>query len=143
LLAAYCTSFCTNYGINDLSNGRTGAQIIADRSSLGALLPGPLIQSTITPSGTSTDVFATPGNQTPTNNAGRVIVNTNVRSLSKYFEVTIPLEFGLNSGIWRSVGDGSVSQATTANGSWNGIHPTDYGYGLVQSSGNVNPALFT
>src|SRR5205807_1435512 len=134
-----------NFGLNDLSASRTGAQVIADRQTLATLLPGPLINGTITPSSASSDNYATSGNQmTLAYNPDRVTVNTWVRSQTKFIELTTPLEFGLNSGIWRSVGDGSVTQATTSNGAnYNGIHPLPYGYGLVASSGNVNPALFT
>lgn len=139
----YLTSGVNNIGYNDLQQGFSGASVIANRATFASLFSIPILQSTVTPSGTSTDNFATPGNQTPTFNAQRVVINNSVRGMPKFIEITIPLEFGLNSGIWRSIGDGTVLAPTTSSTvPWSGIHPLSQGYDILSASGSVNVALF-
>jgi hypothetical protein len=144
-LAHYFSSFGNAYGINDLNAGRTAVQLEADFASLAALLPGPTIPATVTPGdGSSTDNYATAVNQTPAPfNAQRTTFNNFVRAQSVFLDVTSPLEDVQNSGIWRNVGDGSAAQACTATGSpWSNVHPTNYAYGRIITSGNVTPGPF-
>jgi len=62
--ASFCTTGVCNFGINDL-NTRTAVQINADADTYDVMLGIPNIWSTITPSATSTDNFATATGQIP------------------------------------------------------------------------------
>lgn len=143
-LAGLCTSAANENGINDLIAGNTAAQVLASRAAMAALIPIPIIPTTITPSGSSADNFATATNQTTAGyNPDRATINNAVRALPAFIDITSPLEDGLNSGLWKNVGDLSAAQATTQTASpYLGLHPTAFGYGLVTSSGNINPGLF-
>lgn len=67
---SYVKNVTCNYGVNDIGNGRTLAQVQADLITLWGIfadeLPtdGRVFQATITPKTTSTDSFATLANQT-------------------------------------------------------------------------------
>lgn len=70
-LAQRCgvTSVLNLYGSNDVFNGRTSAQMLADRASVRSYFPGiSVFDNTITPRSTSTDGFKTAANQTSSTN---------------------------------------------------------------------------
>jgi lysophospholipase L1-like esterase len=64
LLKDYASHVVCNYGINDISSGRTGAELKSDIETIAALFTQPFYESTITPKTTSTDSWATLVNQT-------------------------------------------------------------------------------
>lgn len=70
-----------NYGINDITNGRSSAQLTADRASIRALFPTiPLHGTTVSPKSTSSDTFKTAANQTThANNSVRLTFNGTLR----------------------------------------------------------------
>lgn len=107
VLASYCSNVISNYGRNDLSNGRTAAQIMADISTFRVLLGKPFAQHTITPVSTSTDAWATTVNQTTAvNNAARITLNDSLRfgasGIDYLVEVADSVETARNSGIWKA-----------------------------------------
>lgn len=71
-----------NYGINDITTGRSSAQLTADRASIRALYPGvKLYGTTISPKSSSTDSFKTALNQTThANNSVRLTFNQSLRA---------------------------------------------------------------
>jgi hypothetical protein len=143
-LAPWFTHFTTNYGIND---GANHTAIIANLAIMASFFAtyGKFIPGTITIKGSSSDNFATAVNQSPDSGAPeRHLVTLNVRAQPTFFEITIPLEDGDGTGLWRNPGDGSATAPPTGTGTpWVGVHPNSFGYGLVQSYGGVNPALVT
>lgn len=64
-LAQYFTHVVNAYGVNDFNQGRTVAQLLADRASFAALFPNNIVVgSTIMPyTGASTDAWLTTANQ--------------------------------------------------------------------------------
>jgi lysophospholipase L1-like esterase len=91
----------------------------------------PVFQNTITPSTTSTDSWATTGNQTPeSSNAVRVQVNDWIRTvpspLSGYFEIADLAETARNSGIWKA---GYTSD---------GLHPNATGHSALAAGIDVS-----
>ncbi|SEN19815.1 GDSL-type esterase/lipase family protein [Paenibacillus sp. OV219] len=118
----HCDFVVSNYGINDIRANRTLAQVKADLLTMWNMfdkLGLPVFHNTITPATTSTDAWATTGNQTPeATNAVRVQVNDWIRTLpaplSGYFEVADLAETARNSGIWRAgyTSDGLHPNAT-------------------------------
>lgn len=129
------------YGINDLTAGRTAAVISAALASAYALFPSQKVsQSTIPPVTTSTDVWVTTANQTvvasnPQRTALNDIIRTKPAPLWNYFEIADVFETSRNSGIWNILN----GQALTGDGT----HETPIGYQLIQTSGAINTALFT
>lgn len=136
-LAGYCSHVITQLGINDLLNGNSAAQIEANLAVLWAMFgTKPVFQTTITPSTTSTDNWATTVNQTPASySAARLALNTFLRTvpspLTGIFDVCSTFESALNSGLWAA-----------PNWTVDGIHPTTTGYELISQSGNINPTRF-
>jgi hypothetical protein len=112
VLTQYCSHILYNYGINDLANSRTAAQLIANINTMIGFFPGkPVWVSTLPPEDTSTDSFATTTNQTPVAwNSARVTFNTDVRAggfivgARGYVEMAGAVESSLNSGLWAAPG---------------------------------------
>lgn len=105
-LAAYCSHVVSAYGINDLANGRTSAQLLADLQTIRGYFPaGRFVQATLEPWTTSTDAWATTANQTPAAwEAQRTALNDQIRAAalgSKFVEVADALESARNSGRWQ------------------------------------------
>ncbi len=106
-LAAQCSDVVMGLGGNDLSLGRTAAQILADRATIKAAFTGKTHWAyTLPPFGvTSSDGFATLANQTvPAINAERVILNDTLRAGIAgvtTLEVADAVESSRNSGKWR------------------------------------------
>jgi lysophospholipase L1-like esterase len=82
------THVVSEYGTNDIINGRTSAQILANLQTIWAALKSNgaryVIQTTILPRTTSTDSFVTAVNQTPRSgfatNATRTTLNNSINS---------------------------------------------------------------
>lgn len=114
----FCTHALCGLGINDVNGGDLATNIqgylttIYDglRPYLG---PRQIIQNTLPPISTSTDSWATTGNQTThSNNAGRITINNWIRGGAgrglRYFEFADAVESARNSGLWspNTTGDG-------------------------------------
>ena len=133
------------YGINDITAGRTAATIEGQLTTAYGYFPTwKVSQSTIPPKTSSSDSWATATNQTVDSfNGTRTALNDWIRTkpspLWQYFEVADVMETARNSGIWKNVGDGSATAAMTGDGT----HETPYAYNLVKYSGAINTALFT
>jgi lysophospholipase L1-like esterase len=121
------TDFVCEYGVNDVQNGYTLAQIQANLQkiwALGTALGARVWQTTITPKTTSTDGYATTANQTRATGfeLGGVCdqlndwIRTTPSPLSGYFDVRLAAESSPGSGLWKAPGH------TT-----DGIHPTPTG----------------
>jgi hypothetical protein len=144
-LAQYHTHVHFEYGINDLTAGRTAAVIQTALQAGYALFPTKKIsQSTIPPVSTSTDAWATVANQTVVaSNAQRILLNNWIRTkpspLWAYFEVADVVESARDSGLWKApTGSAGITGAVTGDGT----HETPYGYNLIQVSNAIDPTLF-
>lgn len=145
-LVAYHTHVHCQYGINDVTAGRTAVQIEADMVTFLAKFNATyrVSQSTLLPRTTSTDAWATLANQTVTaQEAVRVAVNAYIRARTigwwAVFENADVVESSRDSGKWKTVEATGIIGATTGDGT----HPTPYGYGLLQFSGAINPRAFS
>jgi len=134
----YATHVICEYGINDLNlGGRTTAQVLADLQLIrGYFSKQKFYQATILPNSSSTDSWATVGNQTTAaSNASRISLNNTFRSkpswLDGWLETADAVESARDSGLWKAPG-------YTADG----LHGTTAGYQLIQSAAVINPAAF-
>lgn len=123
-LASYFTHFAVNMGINDITNGGSAASVAADTNSVVALFPGPVALCTLSPVTTSTDTWATTGNQTTVaSNAVRITENARrlagVAGVKAIYDVNPAVETVASpeSGIWKAPGFTS-----------DGTHPNSGGY---------------
>jgi hypothetical protein len=144
-LAQYHTHVHFEYGVNDLTAGRTAAVIQAALQAGYALFPTKKIsQSTIPPVTASTDTWLTLANQTTAGtNPQRVILNNWIRTkpspLWAYFEVADAVESARDSGLWKApTGSTGIYSPVTGDGT----HETPYGYSLIQLSNAIDPTLF-
>jgi hypothetical protein len=126
-------------GINDLSAGRTSAQLLSDLATVRAFYgTQKIFRTTITPKSGSTDAWATTGNQTPdaSSVAQRTVFNNAVRAgsagASGFYDVASVLETSQNSDIWIA-----PPAATT-----DGTHPTLASYALVPPSGVITAPVY-
>jgi hypothetical protein len=123
-LAQYCTAIVSNHSINDLLNGETSAQLVANQQTMMAAFSSKAyFPCTIAPRTTSTDSWATLGNQTAgSENAQRVTYNTAVRAgiagATGYFEIADSGESSRNSGLW--LVNGTANYATQ-----DGVHESE------------------
>jgi hypothetical protein len=106
-LAAYCDIVVGEYGINDLFEGATQATAESRVAAIAALFPGkPVYWTTILPDTTSTDAWATTGNQTKYSwDALRAGFNDDLRAgaisgLSGFIEIADVVESARDSGLW-------------------------------------------
>jgi lysophospholipase L1-like esterase len=143
-VARHCGTAVCNYGRNDLTGGRTLAQVQADLIAVWTMLAQRrlrVFQTTITPRTTSTDAWLTTTNQTPgTGEASRVLLNDWLRAgapiasgaavavgtsgavlagsvghpLSGYFETADAVESARNSGLWAA----AANVRTAADGAF-------------------------
>lgn len=134
-LFPYASHLISQYGNNDIYVfARSAATLLANLATIRGYMTdlGPekrAYQVTITPRSTSTDNWATTGNQTPHASDGtRVVVNTAIRALPYYYEAAGQIEDVLNNGKWKVTGSAFGYTA-------DGIHPNTAGYGLVRDSG--------
>lgn len=147
-LAQYHTHVHVQYGINDLTAGRSAATVLAALQAAWALFPTKKVsQSTIPPVTTSSDSWATVANQTVSaSNAARLTLNTSIRAaptpLWAYFEIAGVVEnggAGAPTGKWKGT-DSTPPVLAAITG--DGTHETASGYWMIQNSGAINPALF-
>lgn len=136
-LAQYCSHVVVQLGFNDLfSGGYTAAQIMSNLNNIYSQYPSkPILQATITPTTTSTDAWATTGNQAVRpGEAERVTLNGLIRAkpipLVGVLEIADVMETARNSGIFKAPGN-------TADG----VHETRAGYDLIAVSGAINAAV--
>lgn len=139
--SAIATKFSThilcNYGVNDLfSNAVSSNYLIRNLLTLRQQFPNQwFYQTTITPETTSTDSWATPGNQTTVSAAAETnrqqannflrsgIGGVGVGGFDGVFDVTSIIETNTNTGIWKSPGY-----------TIDGVHPVAMSYGLIATS---------
>lgn len=138
---AYASHLICEYGSNDFYTvGASQATVKATLQTIWGYMTargGKVYQTTITPRTTSTDSWATTGNQTlvsGTVDARRTGLNDELRGgltgLEGYFDVADAIETSRNSGIWKVTG--------SANGyTADGIHPNTPGSVLVRDSGVI------
>ena len=130
-LIGYCSDVVNAYGTNDLFvAAKTAAQLKTSQTAIAALYPTKkLWLTTIDPETSSTDSWATLGNQTVFGNeAARVTYNTDVRGGNVpgylgYFDAAAVSESALNSGKWKV--DGTANKYTV-----DGIHQSAFCYRL-------------
>lgn len=148
-LVGNCSHVVCQYGRNDFTQSRTTAQVQADLIRLWTSLSARgsrVFQTTVTPSSTSTDSWATTANQTThSSNAARVGLNDWLRAgapmrngsavaagvsgalvagavghpLAGIFDVSDAVETARNSGIWKAGYTGD------------GIHPSDVAHAAM------------
>jgi len=137
LAKRFCTHVICGYGINDINlYVRTAAQTLADLKTVwGLYSPLTVYQATVGPVSTSTDSWATTGNQTTAaTNAQRVLLNNSIRqspAVAGVLEVADVEETARDSGIWKAPG-------FTADG----LHETQLACVVVANSGAVNVGRF-
>jgi lysophospholipase L1-like esterase len=134
-LLTYCTHLICGYGVNDLDASVTPAALVTRLQAIWALKSGAAYQATITPHTTSTDSWATVGNQTVgVGNTNRISFNGLVRSgqtgMTGFLEIADTVESARDSGFWKAPG-------YTADG----LHPSKTGYQAAAAA--FNPLLFT
>jgi lysophospholipase L1-like esterase len=133
-LGAYCSHVIISYGGNDITVGRTAAQVAADISTVAGYFSGKQIYvNTQAPVSSSLDGWTTIDGQTKDgNNAVRLSLNTKIRNVlpgaTGYLEVADQFESDRDSGYWKA------PYYTT-----DGIHPTQYAYRAVALSNAVGP----
>lgn len=136
-LAPYFSHVFCELGINDIEfNSKTAAQALASVQTIWGYFPGKKIgQSTIEPRSTSSNSWATVGNQTASaNNAQRTAFNDLIRALpaglDAAYEVADQVETARNSGIWKAPG-------YTADG----LHGSQTAYLAIKNSNAISPAI--
>ncbi len=149
-LASDHTHVHCQYGINDVTAGRTAAQIQADMVTFLGLFSASwrVSQSTLLPRTTSTDSWATLANQTVTaQEPVRVAMNAYIRARTigwfAVFENADVVESSRDSGKWKTVTDNGAVFGITSAMTADGTHPTPYGYGYLQNSRSIRLAAFT
>lgn len=128
-------------GVNDfIVNSETGAALIANTASYGALLSGlKAYLCTILPAPTSTDNYATLLNQTvPSYEANRVTANNSRRTTpapwAGFFDLDSVFESSLNSG--KIIAGSGYLDSTSS------VHPTPTGYLAIKNSGIIPASAF-
>jgi hypothetical protein len=131
-LSAYCSHIYNGLGFNDITTD-TVAQFQGNIATLWKFFPSkPIIQGTISPFTTSSDSWATLGNQTLDASSTRISsVNTWLRTLPSPIAALVDIASTTESGStgkWNSPG-------YTADG----VHPTDAGYTATVTAGVIVP----
>lgn len=140
-ISAYCSHVILELGVNDITGGRTSAQLVADRHTiLGLFGSDPVFETTLPTETSSTDSWATTINQTPINAASvRLTFNTSVRAgsagMAGFFDMVTQTDTTLSSSIWNVNG---VAQKYTLDG----VHESQFTNLAIQSAGVINTALF-
>lgn len=127
-LSNYCSHVLLGFGRNDLDNLRTAAEIGSDLESIAALFPDkPVWADTVPPRTSSTDGWATTGNQTKASTeAERLALNAAIAG-------------GL-TGVAKAV---DTAAAVTDNGFWgagftdDGEHPNGAGYAEIENTSGL------
>ncbi|MDN7179098.1 hypothetical protein M0D69_13955 [Caballeronia sp. SEWSISQ10-4 2] len=154
-MGAFHSAVHSEYAINDLTFGRTVAQLQASQQAIFAMFPGKLYSlSTCTPKTTSTNGWIDQDGQTVTNGGNesqRPVYNTWVRSkplgVTAIFDVAAVVESPVNVGKWKTPdGDTYTNRANvvvpvTAPLTGDGTHEAPYGYGVIQKSPAIDGRL--
>lgn len=133
-LAQYASDVVSAFGINDL-NSISAATLQANQATIRSLYTAAKFHvTTLDPSTSSTDLWATLVNQTPVaSNAQRVIYNTAVRLNSlgydPAFDCAAVSESSFNSGKWKV--DGTPNKYVDGLG----LHPTPFCNALYAGAG--------
>lgn len=145
IINAYCSYVIVERGINDVIGTGVSSIVKANAQALYAIFPTKRVyQTTITPSTTSLDLWATVGGQTAgTAEATRVNVNTwiraNTAAINGFFELANTVESAQDSGKWKALGTACSAPGTTSYvGCADGVHNTLTGY-LAIPLGNGIP----
>jgi lysophospholipase L1-like esterase len=137
-LLQFATSLFIQYGTNDVNNSRTLVQLQTDVQTIVAYATRrglPVFLGTITPLTTSTDSWATTGNQTPYGGTAsretirkqyNAWVRAGVAGVAGYFEIADQVESARDSGLWKA-------PSYTADGT----HPTATGHAAVAAAIDV------
>jgi hypothetical protein len=157
-LAPYYTHVHSQYGINDMTNGQTLAQIQATQAAIFAKFPGKVYSlSTIPPRVTSTDAYLTQANMTASVAGSEATVRapyntwvlTKPLGVQNAFDVAKVVEMQDGSQKWKTpeagitytLADGVTTAAVTGAMTVDGTHETPYGYGVIQKSNAINGNL--
>lgn len=138
---AYHTDVVCQYGINDVTAGRTAPVILAALQTAWGYFPTKnMWATTIQPVTTSTDAWATTANQTVTaGNPVRTSLNNSIRAvpspLKGMFEIADVVETARDSGIWNVI-------AGVGTPTGDGTHEAPLLYQYIQRSGAINPSRF-
>lgn len=150
LVNAYCSHVIVEYGSNDVINGRTAAQVLADTiTTLGYFPTKRTAVCTLTPRVTSTDAYITEANQTVlASEPVRLVVNAQRRAglvaatalapVAAVFDIERSCESAYLSGKWKVI-TGTISPASPTYTD-DGIHPNRAGHTAI--SGGINTAAF-
>lgn len=140
-LMQYCNVFLDQYGFNDFgeqsgSPAATVNAVEAYKKTLAARFNGKKYSlTTLEPSSTSSDSFATAGNQTTSSfNTNLTTYNQWARTSPEgipYSDISAPVSTSLDSGKWAVNG---FPKHNTPDG----VHETINGNLLIQNSGNIN-----
>ena len=141
-LAQWCSHVVSQAAINALRSGtgqnKTAAVVLAEQQQILALFPSKrrLTTTTMTRT-TSTDSWATVGNQTPIDVSARIIeyndaIRAGVANSVGYFEIADTLESARNSARWRAPG------FTT-----DGLHATPTGYAATVAGVDISKVTRT
>ena len=139
----FCSHLICQYGINDIVTGSdSSATVKANLQNIWGLWPRPdrVFQCTYEPYTTSTDSWATTGNQSVTaQESVRTAVNDWIRTrpsgIQNYFEIADQVETSRNSGKWDV--NGSASWYTN-----DGVHGTNTANLAIAASGCISPGMF-
>jgi len=135
LIKRFATHVISNYGINDISSGAAATLVTSQICALRNSLQGKYFyQTTLDTETTSTDVWTTTVNQTPS--AGMTTLRkycnswfrsnaANTNLFDGVFDTTTVTESSFNSALWKP---GIVAD---------GIHPNPTGYANIASSGVI------
>lgn len=141
-LGAYCSHIICELGINDLKGVISPATSAGRITTIaGYFSPKKVYQTTLPPITSSTDNWATLGNQTQdTANGDRVTFNGLVRAgisgITNYFELADVAETARNSGYWITNGVANYYVS-------DGIHEKQNMNILYMSRGAISPYIFT
>lgn len=136
-IMAYCSHAIDAYGFNDRAAGQSAATVAANRAVFAALYPRVIVLgTTIYNSTSSTDSWATLVNQTINSNdpaSLNVLIRAGIVGERFVFDVAKGIDPGL---LGKFPVTGAAFYATP-----DGIHLTNAGSLIVQSSGVVNPLM--
>lgn len=127
-IIAYCSHVIDEYGINDIGGGQSSATVVTNRTAMATLVGKPTFGTTLPTETTSTDSWATIGNQTTSGNPSVVAtfnsaVRAGISGELNYLDIALALD-PLGIGKW------PVSQnifATTGTANFcttDGVHET-------------------
>lgn len=145
-MAAYASHAICGYGINDLGAGASTVQtrLAAVWTAIKAANPAIKVhQTTISPSTTSTDSWATLANQTVfSSESQRTAVNAYIRGqpapLDGVLDIADVVESSRNSGKWAT----SLTADTSISGAWDGLHQTPLMCERIAAHAMFSPARF-